>query len=169
MQEERCSSETLSSCGNVDNNDNSTNDIRQFQMNVPPLINKQRNACFRQTDAMRIYAFQQIKEKSCDWIIFSTMKRLHMPASLLPPRAPLDPNSRRGLSSPLLGIISISLISLPHVDNPQAPCPCLSPLPSMGLPHRRPTHPLPWFCVLLLLLTSHSLFLLLPCLSIFSP
>jgi hypothetical protein len=44
---EGCGSETLLSCGNVDNGDDSANDDGWFRMNKPPLINKQRNACFR--------------------------------------------------------------------------------------------------------------------------
>jgi hypothetical protein len=39
--------ETLSSRGNVDIDDDGANDDRRFRMNVPPLINKQHNACFR--------------------------------------------------------------------------------------------------------------------------
>jgi hypothetical protein len=46
-REERCGSETLLSRGDVDNKDNGANDDGKFQVNVPPLINKQRNACFR--------------------------------------------------------------------------------------------------------------------------
>jgi hypothetical protein len=58
LREEGCSSEMLSSCGDVDDdNDDSANDNGQFQMKGPPLINKQRNASFRQTDAMRRHAF----------------------------------------------------------------------------------------------------------------
>jgi hypothetical protein len=56
-REEGCGSEMLSSCGGVDNDDDSENDNGWFQMNVPPMINRQNNACFRQTDAMRIHAF----------------------------------------------------------------------------------------------------------------
>jgi hypothetical protein len=37
----------LSSCGDVDNGDDGANDDGRFKMNVPPLINKQHNACFR--------------------------------------------------------------------------------------------------------------------------
>ncbi len=59
LQEEGCGLETLSSCGIVDdNNDNkSANDDTWFRMNVPPLIVKQHNISFRQTDAMRRHAF----------------------------------------------------------------------------------------------------------------
>jgi hypothetical protein len=54
LQEEGCGLEMLSSCGNVDNNnDNSANDDGWFRMNVPLLINKQHNASFRQTNAMK--------------------------------------------------------------------------------------------------------------------
>ncbi len=58
-REEGCGLETLLSCSDVDDDDNNdgANDGEWFQMNVPPLINKQRNASFRQTDAMRIQAF----------------------------------------------------------------------------------------------------------------
>jgi hypothetical protein len=51
------SSETLSSCGDVDKGDDSANDVGRFRMSVPPLINKQCNACLRRTGAMRIHAF----------------------------------------------------------------------------------------------------------------
>jgi hypothetical protein len=44
---EGSSLETLSSRGNVDIDDDGANDDRRFRMNVPPLINKQHNACFR--------------------------------------------------------------------------------------------------------------------------
>jgi hypothetical protein len=41
----------------MDNDNDSANDDGRFQMNVPPMIERQSNACFRQTDAMRIHAF----------------------------------------------------------------------------------------------------------------
>jgi hypothetical protein len=46
-QKEGSSSKMLLSCGNVNNNDDGANDNGRFQMNIPPLINKQHNACFR--------------------------------------------------------------------------------------------------------------------------
>jgi hypothetical protein len=55
-REEGGGSEMLLSWGNVDNNDGA-NDNGWFQMNVPSLINKQGNASFRQTYAMRVPAF----------------------------------------------------------------------------------------------------------------
>jgi hypothetical protein len=42
---------------NNNNNNDGANDDVWFHMNVPPLINKQSNASFRQTDAMRTQAF----------------------------------------------------------------------------------------------------------------
>jgi hypothetical protein len=39
--------ETLLSRGDVGNDNNGANDDGRFQMNLPPLINKQHNACFR--------------------------------------------------------------------------------------------------------------------------
>jgi hypothetical protein len=43
----------MSSCSNVNNdNDNGANDDGQFRLIVSPLINKQRNARFRQTDLL---------------------------------------------------------------------------------------------------------------------
>jgi hypothetical protein len=55
-REEGGGSEMLLSCGNIGNNDGA-NDDGWFQMNVPSLINKQCNASFRQTYAMRVPAF----------------------------------------------------------------------------------------------------------------
>jgi hypothetical protein len=46
-QKEGSSLETLSSRGNVDNDDDGANDDGRFWINVSPLINKQHNACFR--------------------------------------------------------------------------------------------------------------------------
>jgi hypothetical protein len=56
-REKGCGSETLLSCGIVYNDDDSANDDGRYRMNVTLLINKQRNACFRRTDAMRIHVF----------------------------------------------------------------------------------------------------------------
>ncbi len=61
-REEECGLETLSSLGNVIvDNDDGANDNGQFQMVVPPLINKQCNASFRQTDAMRKMHFNKLR------------------------------------------------------------------------------------------------------------
>ncbi len=58
--EEGCGLETLLSCGNVDNDNNSgANDNVRFQTNVPPLIKKQRNANFRRTEDMH---FNKLRE-----------------------------------------------------------------------------------------------------------
>jgi hypothetical protein len=47
-QEEGCGSKMLSSCCNVDDNDDDgANDDGQFRMSIPLLINKQHNASFR--------------------------------------------------------------------------------------------------------------------------
>ncbi len=53
LRVEGCGSEMMSSCSNVNNdNDNGANDDGQFRLIVSPLINKQRNARFRQTDLL---------------------------------------------------------------------------------------------------------------------
>jgi hypothetical protein len=49
--QKRCCLATMST------NDDGANDDGWFQMNIPSLINKQRNASFRQTYAMRVQAF----------------------------------------------------------------------------------------------------------------
>ncbi len=143
-QEEGCGSKTLLSCSNVDNNNNNddgANDNGWFQMNVPPLINKQCNASFRQTGNKntsiltsegKILALDSILDDvSNTGIIFATACLLlfQIPARLVPP------------------LLSRSEFLLT--------------MPSMGLFHCHPTPPLCLFRVILLLLMSHSLFLLL--------